>query len=240
MPRDRSAAPAQEDRPTADLTLPPREAALLSTEYARARVILEYGSGGSTLLAARQPGKLVFSVESDRRWAEDLQLGLDREAPPSPAVIYPVDIGPTGDWGRPRDDRAWRRFHRYPLAIWDEPFFRHPDVVLIDGRFRAACLVTVCLRITRPVTVLFDDYANRPAYHAVERLARPAAIVGRMARFDLSPCTSCTSCGVAAGLLAELLTHVTCAPPPDGFVSYRGRVPVTGPAPAGDPAEADA
>jgi hypothetical protein len=61
--------------------------------------------------------------------------------------------------------------------------------VLIDGRFRAACFLTVLLRIERPVAVYWDDYASRPAYHDVERYARPAEVVGRMARFDLSPMT---------------------------------------------------
>jgi hypothetical protein len=50
------------------LTLPADEARLLQDHYARAGVVLEYGSGGSTLLAARL-GKQVFSVESDAAWA---------------------------------------------------------------------------------------------------------------------------------------------------------------------------
>jgi hypothetical protein len=37
------------------------------------------------------------------------------------------------------------------------------------------------------VTLLWDDYALRPIYHAVERYARPAQLHGRMARFDLTP-----------------------------------------------------
>ena len=47
-----------------ELTLPEAEAALLRETYDRAGVILEYGSGGSTVLAAEQPGKTVPSVES--------------------------------------------------------------------------------------------------------------------------------------------------------------------------------
>ncbi|EPX78549.1 hypothetical protein thalar_02341 [Litoreibacter arenae DSM 19593] len=34
---------------------------------------MEYGSGGTTRLAAQMPGKLIFSVESDLMWALDLQ-----------------------------------------------------------------------------------------------------------------------------------------------------------------------
>lgn len=169
------------------LTLPKAEADTLRAAYKAARVILEYGSGGSTALAAGMPGKLIFSVESDPDWAIATQRYLDTADLPSPAILFPVDIGPTGAWGRPLNDRAWQRFPDYPLAIWDAPFFRHPDLILIDGRFRAACLATACLRITRPVTVLFDDYVNRPAYHVVEAFARPRECIGRMAVFDLVP-----------------------------------------------------
>ncbi|EPX86194.1 hypothetical protein ruthe_01004 [Rubellimicrobium thermophilum DSM 16684] len=55
------------------------------------------------------------------------------------------------------------------------------------GRSRAACFLTVLFRGERPVTVFWDDDADRPAYREVERYARPAAMVGRMARFDLTP-----------------------------------------------------
>ena len=171
----------------AELTFPEAEARHVRARYAAARIILEYGSGGSTVLAASQPGKYVIAVESDRAWAIDLQKRIDQAALASPAVVWHVDIGATGRWGRPIDDAAWQKYHHYPLSIWSEPFFRHPDLVLIDGRFRAACLLAVALRITRPVTVLFDDYVPRPAYHVVERVVRPTLAVGRMAEFHLEP-----------------------------------------------------
>lgn len=167
--------------------LPPAEADALRAVYAEARVILEYGSGGSTVVAAEMPGKRIFSVESDRDWAIRLQAEIDRRSLPSPATVYHVDIGPVGAWGRPLGPENWTRFHRYPLAIWDEPFFRQPDVVLIDGRFRPACLMAVLLRSERPVTVLFDDYRDRPAYHSVERFVSPSALVGRLAVFRIEP-----------------------------------------------------
>lgn len=170
-----------------ELTLPPEEAECLRETYAQGRVILEYGSGGSTFVGASQPGKLIFSVESDRQWAIDLQRRLDLAGLPSPAILYYIDIGPTGDWGRAVDDQNWRNFHRYPTAIWSQPFFRHPDVVLIDGRFRPACFVTACLRARSPITILFDDYVNRPAYHVVERLLAPLETAGRMAKFRIEP-----------------------------------------------------
>ena len=70
--------------------------------------------------------------------------------------------------------------------------------MLIDGRFRAACLAAVRLRARRPTTVLFDDYVDRKYYHAVEKLARKEEVVGRMARFTVTP----------GPIPAEMLTQV--------------------------------
>ena len=170
-----------------EMLFPAAEAEALRAAYEGARVILEYGSGGSTLMAAEMPGKFIVSVESDKAWAVKLQLVIDDADLPSPATVWPVDVGATGDWGRPRDNEAWTRFHRYALAVWDEPFFRHPDVILIDGRFRPACLMTACLRAEAPVTVYFDDYAERPRYHGVETVIKPTRLIGRMAEFHVTP-----------------------------------------------------
>ncbi len=62
-----------------------------------------------------------------------------------------------------------------------------PDVVLIDGRFRVACFLTVMLRATKPVTVLFDDYHKRPEYHWIEEFGAPVDRARRMARFEVTP-----------------------------------------------------
>lgn len=157
---------------------------LVSRLYGSAETILEYGSGGSTVLAARL-GCRVFSVESDRDWARRL---VDHVAPISSRVtLHWADIGPTGPWGVPMDETAFRKFPGYALSVWDRADFVEPDLVLIDGRFRCACLVAVMLRATRPVTVLFDDYAPRRYYHGVERLARKEETVSRMARFTVTP-----------------------------------------------------
>lgn len=172
---------------TSSPAMPEAEAAYLLACYERAQVILEYGSGGSTERAARMRGKLIISVESDRDWARDLRQKIAEAQPVSQVIIQHVDIGVTGAWGRPIQDDNWQSFHRYPNAIWEAPFFRHPDVILIDGRFRPACLMTAMLRITRPVTVLFDDYTDRPRYHLVEKLVRPSRLIGRMAEFQLQP-----------------------------------------------------
>lgn len=181
-----SSAETEDGAPSFELTFGPAETRLLKTYYAAADTILEYGSGGSTVLAAER-GCRIFSVESDKDWARRMAAHL---APISDrAIVHWVDIGPTGAWGMPLKSRFSYRFHQYALSVWDRPDFVQPDLVLIDGRFRAACLVAVLMRTRSPVTVLFDDYQTRPVYHAVERLARKEETAGRMARFTVTPDT---------------------------------------------------
>ncbi len=169
------------------LTMPRAEAAALRAAYAEARVVLEYGSGGSTLVAAKGAGRVVFSVESDPAWAAMMGDWFASNPPAGKVNLHPVDIGPTKDWGRPADASGAAHWPDYAFSVWEREDFRHPDVVLIDGRFRVACFVATAIGIRRPVTVLFDDYARRAPYHRVERIAAPAGRVGRMALFDLTP-----------------------------------------------------
>jgi hypothetical protein len=169
------------------LTLPPAEADAVRLAYGQARVILEYGSGGSTLIAADNPQALAFSVESDRDWAAMMQRWFDAHPPKGQIVLHHADIGPTKDWGMPQNNRRVGLWPGYPNSVWDRPDFRQPDTVLIDGRFRLACFLTVLLRSTAPVRVLWDDYSGRPAYHAAERLCQPVARHGRMAEFHVEP-----------------------------------------------------
>lgn len=169
---------------------PDREQAYLVDQYAKHDVILEYGCGGSTMLAASQPHSLVMSVENDRKWARSVKEALRRHHPDAPVKVHWVDTGPTMMWGRPRPKQrgeSWKNYPNYALNIWDQPYFKQPDLILIDGRFRAACFLAAMMRTQRPVTVLFDDYTNRDSYHWIERYAEPVEVIGRMARFDLSP-----------------------------------------------------
>ena len=169
------------------LTLPAPEAAFLRAGYEAARVILEYGSGGSTAMAAAMPGKVIWSVESDREWMDGLAAWFGSNPPVSELHLCHGDVGPTAAWGRPSGLKSYAKFHRYPLGVWEETGFTQPDTVLIDGRFRAACFLAVVYMSTAPVTVYFDDYKGRPAYHVVERFGPPGEIVGRMARFEVEP-----------------------------------------------------
>jgi len=172
-----------------ELTMPEAEAEVLRAAYRDASVVLEYGSGGSTVLAGEMPGKQVFSVESDRAWAQMMRDWFAAQPPVSGSRVDVIwsDIGPTKEWGHPKNDADWRRFAEYPLKVWELPEFLHPDVVLVDGRFRIGCALATCFLATRPVTLLFDDYVDRKHYHKVEDYLGQPRITGRLARFDVTP-----------------------------------------------------
>jgi hypothetical protein len=169
------------------LTFPKEVAAFVRDTYASAQSILEYGSGGSTFVAAGLPGKRVVTVESDPGWANRMrEIAAAHDLPSPPTVLY-VDIGPVGSWARAIDHLRLADFIGYAQSVWERNDFVHPDVVLVDGRFRAACFMTAYLNAERPMTLLFDDYIKRKEYHVVERLGKPARMIGRMAVFQLSP-----------------------------------------------------
>ncbi len=172
-----------------EVTMPEVEAAHIARAYAEASVILEYGSGGSTVLASEMPDKTVFSVESDEKWAE-MMRGWFAQSPAAAGTQIRViwsDIGPTREWGYPETDSAWQGYARYPLAVWDMPDFRQPDVVLVDGRFRTGCAMATAFRTTRPVRLLVDDYKRRKGYHRIEEFLGAPRLIGRMAEFEVMP-----------------------------------------------------
>lgn len=171
------------------LTLPPAEAEALSAAYGAARVILEYGSGGSTLVAGDNPEATIFSVESDAAWVAMMQRWFAANPAKGKVVLHHADIGETKAWGMPVNNRRVARWPGYPNSVWDREDFCQPDMVLIDGRFRLACFLTVLLRTTAPVRVLWDDYSDRTAYHRAETLCPIVARHGRMAEFHVTPQT---------------------------------------------------
>lgn len=150
---------------------------------------LEYGSGGSTLQAARL-ALPTLSVESDAAYAKAVRSKL----PPHSSVnILHADIGLVGPWGTPTVRRASadrvRRWSKYVMAPYDSSLSTAFDLVLIDGRFRRACALESARRAAldgRDLTIVFDDYLSRPHYFVVEAWLGPARLVGRAAIFKVN------------------------------------------------------
>ena len=116
---------------------------------------LEYGCGGSTILASKFENiKKIKSIESVLEWALKIQEETITE------MEY-INLGHTGQGGTPVDlsiKHLWPNYSKHY-----SPEF---DLVLIDGRFRVACFLDILLKGGCP-TVLFHDFLNRPEYHIV-------------------------------------------------------------------------
>lgn len=173
--------------PRPELTMPDVEAAHLCAAYAEASVILEYGVGGSTIMAAEMAGKTITSIETDQLWVDTLNNWFEQNpCPSSPDIIW-ANIGKTKAWGRPVNEDSWREYAKYPLEIWSLEDIPHPDVVLVDGRFRAGCVLATAFHCKRETRVLVDDYSRRSSYHAIEKILGAPRLVGRLAEFEITP-----------------------------------------------------
>lgn len=150
-----------------------------------ARSYLEYGAGGSTVLAIELGVRRVVSVESDRGFLQAVKLAACGSEDDDRLTEHFVDIGPTAEWGNPTDRSCSARWPAYPSTVWRRYLDGqdYPDLVLIDGRFRVACFLTTLMMAPSGTTILFDDYFDRPNYHVVEKYLAPVSRAGRMAEF---------------------------------------------------------
>lgn len=125
--------------------------------------LLEFGCGGSTLVAARQVRRIV-SVDSDPIWLGKVQADVAREV--VEFTPFHADIGMVGEWGYPVEESRIRDWPRYHAQIW-RSLSGSPDAVLIDGRFRVACLLQSIIHCKPDCIFLFHDFRDRPHYHVV-------------------------------------------------------------------------
>lgn len=162
-----------------------------------AKLYLEYGTGGSSVLASKM-GKSIVSVDSDPFFLEAVKekigITVDGKGDATQTFIY-IDIGLTERWGvpvctrpTPRRLAAWRSYFTAPWsgAGGNGVGGRFlPDLILVDGRFRVACALTTILNLSdqRNWEILFDDYLGRSHYAIVEEFASLERMVGRMAVF---------------------------------------------------------
>jgi hypothetical protein len=147
--------------------------------------ILEFGAGGSTLLAFQNGVQTVTSVESDKLWLDRLRTHPAMATYVQSGAWQPVhaDIGEVGSWGKPVDKshiEDWPNYHR---AVWDR-FPRAYDLVLVDGRFRIACAMQAAIRAPQS-TLVFHDFYLRPFYEPVLDVYDVAERVDDMAILSL-------------------------------------------------------
>jgi hypothetical protein len=161
---------------------------------------LEYGSGGSTVFAHGYVTNLI-SVDSDRDVLKAVEGRLSRRVSSTAkrTALLHANIGLTKEWGYPvftkRNATRAARWVAYAQAPWAY-LHQHklqPDMILIDGRFRVACVLESLINLQHEsrCRIFVDDYLSRPEYSVVERFAELVDMKGRMAalrkRTNLDP-----------------------------------------------------
>jgi len=125
-----------------------------ATQYA------EFGSGGSTCWASRTPTiETIISIESDKNFLETIRPQCLR------SDLRWINLGEIRSYGHPKDDsmrHAWPSYSSQDLGS--------PDLVLVDGRFRVACICHVLHRYPN-TRLLVHDFVNRSQYHIVLNFA---------------------------------------------------------------------
>ena len=148
---------------------------------------LEYGSGISTILAAKL-NKRFYSIEGDRDFFKFINKKVKNNK------IKYKSLGITGAYGVPVmqkykqiSDNQKKKIKNYCSGILkdleNEKIF--PDLILVDGRFRVlTCLyLYVFLRNKNlKFKVILDDYLDRKNYHIIEKFFH----IERIGRFAVS------------------------------------------------------
>jgi hypothetical protein len=158
-----------------------KEQELLLAFIRNSRRYVEFGSGGSTNLAAQHVKETILSVDSDAAWLEKVAAAC-APYPVKPQLVA-ADIGPTGNWGYPTDAGTRGRWPDYHEGPWALPGAGEADLYLVDGRFRVACFAQVILHCGPGAVVGIHDFADRPQYHAVREIAREIATVENLSFF---------------------------------------------------------
>lgn len=166
--------------------------------------LVEYGCGGSTALALELGVAEIWSVDSSLDWLDRIQ----QHPATAPAVLegklnlLHVDIGPTGKWGFPADKSKAENWPLYAAKVWNELGAKSQDIdiVLVDGRFRVAC-VLAALVFARPDALIVVHDFTRDSYQPVHEFCSVAVLCDSLALLGRKPQVP------TQRLVARLLEH---------------------------------
>lgn len=170
------------------LTFPPSLSQFFYDTVTNSSKILEYGSGSSTKFIS-QFDKYLMSVESDKSFIESINIEINKINSNHNVTFLHIDIGETKEWGYPIDNIKRHDWYRYAIFPWLTLTKGNttPDLVLIDGRFRVACMLTTMAMIKKPTKIIFDDYIGRNYNLTIGKFINPIKIIDRAAYFEIYP-----------------------------------------------------
>ena len=177
----------------------PSEIALFQSVLRCATNYVEFGCGGTTVLAHRMGCRSIVTIDSSLAWLEKVKRECAPNGKTTIKVIH-VDIGPIKELGYPKDDNSQMLWDVYHTAPWTDPCVALADTYLVDGRFRVACVMQTALRCSNHALVMIHDFANRPYYHCVREVLREIVRTDNLSLFQLR---SDLDRAAAKGLLAK-------------------------------------
>ena len=159
------------------------ELTLFRSFIGRAQGYVEFGSGGSTFLAAQSGTGVIVSTDSAQGWIDSVRTQCVAAQTPTVPYLIAADIGATGAWGYPIDESRRGSWRCYYELCWERPGTQDADLYMVDGRFRVACAMQVLLRARVGALLAIHDFASREHYHAVRRFAREIATMEDLSVF---------------------------------------------------------
>tara|TARA_Y100000389_G_scaffold196132_1_gene228545 strand:- start:2216 stop:2821 length:606 start_codon:yes stop_codon:yes gene_type:complete len=131
----------------------------------QSKVYFEYGCGGSTYLASLCDNiQKIYTVESDIEWLNKVKFNINIKK--DITYIYnEMDTKPN-TYGIPGKNATDIQKIEY-----SNKFIRtlpnNVDTILIDGRFRVACVLKLYPYINEDTIIIFDDFLDRSYYHNI-------------------------------------------------------------------------
>lgn len=131
---------------------------------------LEFGSGGSTIRVLLRSQATIYSVESSIDWIREMsKYVLIKYWNKKRLFFYHVNIGETKGWGFPAGDGSKELFPDYSSSIFETIDPQKIDTVLVDGRFRVACVLSTILHLfsNENLTIMVHDFWIREKYQVI-------------------------------------------------------------------------
>lgn len=164
-----------------DVAMEKDERTLFESFVHRCDRYLEFGTGGSTWLAASTKKRWVVSIDSSKDWLERVAVET-QSCQTQPDLIF-ADIGPTKEWGFPKSEETKAKWPVYHELVWSRAGAEQSDLFFVDGRFRVACALQCLIRSQLGAVLGVHDFEDRAHYHVLLEFAREIARSRRLSFF---------------------------------------------------------
>ncbi|TVL55390.1 hypothetical protein A9X76_10320 [Brachyspira hyodysenteriae] len=146
------------------------ERELFVKSISESKEYLEFGSGGSTFIVLKTTNANIISIESDINWINHMRDNktIFEEEQFCRLKFVHIDIGEISIMGMPKDKSKLESYPKYSEEIFkilDKNHINKIDTVLIDGRFRVACVLNTILNCNKNIKIIIHDFFNREEYH---------------------------------------------------------------------------